>query len=117
MLVTNRGAYKRVDVPKMRAMTFQSLCMHLGISFNVYCQYRKRKEFAETCQAIDDIMYDQKFTGAAAGLLNPVIIARDLGLKDKSELTGKDGGPVETVSLNKEEYIEIRKAMMESDDC
>ena len=32
------------------------------------------------------IIYTQKFEGSAAGLLNPNIIARDLGLNDKQEL-------------------------------
>lgn len=34
------------------------------------------------------VIYEQKFTGAAADLLNPNIIARDLGLADKKELSG-----------------------------
>lgn len=34
---------------------------------------------------IEDIVYNQKFSGAASGFLNPNIIARDLGLADKTE--------------------------------
>jgi hypothetical protein len=34
------------------------------------------------------VILDQKFTGAAADLLNPNIIARDLGLTDKKEVSG-----------------------------
>lgn len=48
----------------------------------------------------EEIIRRQKFEGAAADLFNPNIIARDLGLADKSELTGKDGGPIETKSEN-----------------
>lgn len=44
---------------------------------------------------INDAIRHQKFTGAAADLLNPMIISRDLGLADKSELSGPDGGPME----------------------
>ncbi|MDC9826565.1 terminase small subunit, partial [Devosia sp. ZB163] len=43
---------------------------------------------------VDEIIRAQKFEGAAAGLLNPNIIARDLGLADKQELTGKGGSPL-----------------------
>ena len=44
----------------------------------------------------EEIIYNQKFTGAAADLLNPNIIARELGLADKqqNEHTGVDGKPI-----------------------
>ncbi len=38
----------------------------------------------------------QKFAGAAAELLNSALITRDLGLSDKKELSGIDGGAIET---------------------
>ena len=47
---------------------------------------------------MDEIIRTQKFEGASADLLNPNIIARDLGLADKSELTGAGGGAIETVT-------------------
>ena len=45
---------------------------------------------------MEEIIRQQKFEGAAANLLNANIIARDLGLADKAEITGRDGGPIET---------------------
>ena len=57
--------------------------------------HRAKQDFSEVTTRVDEIIRTQKFQGAAADLLNPNIIARDLGLADKSELTGKDGGPVE----------------------
>lgn len=117
VLVTHRGSYRRVKLNKMRAMTQRSLCLHLGITIQNYSQYRQRPEFDEVCGRIDAIMFDQKFTGAAAGLLNPVIIARDLGLKEQKEISGPDGGPIETAVLDKDDYAEIRKQVIEEDDC
>ncbi len=43
------------------------------------------KDFSKVITRIREIIYNQKFTGAAAGFLNPNIIARDLGLVDKAE--------------------------------
>jgi hypothetical protein len=43
---------------------------------------------------VDEIIRTQKFQGAAADLLNPNIIARDLGLSEKSEITGANGAPL-----------------------
>ena len=40
----------------------------------------------------------RSLSGAAADMLNANIIARDLGLSDKSELTGKGGGPIKIQS-------------------
>ena len=52
------------------------------------------KDFSSVITRIEQTIYAQKFEGAAVGSFNANIIARDLGLKDKSELTGKDGAPL-----------------------
>lgn len=44
-------------------------------------------EFVEIITRIRNIMFDQKFRGAAVGAFKENIIARDLGLTDKSEST------------------------------
>lgn len=70
-------------VAKMRAMTLDGLQLFLDISMSAWVRYKERPEYASTCETIDRVIRSQKFSGAAAGLLNPVIIARDLGLVDK----------------------------------
>ena len=82
---TKTGIIK-TNVSKTRAMTLAGLNIRLGISKDTFSNYRKRPEFKWVVEAVDDIMYSQKFEGAAAGMLNACIIARDLGLKDKSEV-------------------------------
>jgi len=85
----------RADIAKMRAMTISGLCIFLDIDRKTWDAYRERADFLHIVTRAEEIIRDQKFSGAAADLLNPNIIARDLGLADKSELTGKDGGPVQ----------------------
>lgn len=46
-------------------------------------------EYGGIIRAIDRIIFTQKFEGAAAGIFNANIIARDLGLVDKSEQKNK----------------------------
>lgn len=75
-----------LKVPKVRPMTIAGLCIHLGIHRRTWLMYREREAFADACAAIDEIIFQQKFEGAAAGLLNPAIIARDLGLADKKDV-------------------------------
>jgi len=81
----SQGIITKTELPKMRAMTITGLCLFLGISYETWQLYKERNDFIEITTRVEDIIYEQKFTGAAAELLNPNIIARDLGLKDKRE--------------------------------
>jgi hypothetical protein len=80
-----------IDLPKMRAMTITGLCIFLDIGRRTWDDYRAREDFVPVTTRVDEIIWTQKFQGAAADLLNANIIARDLGLPDRSEFTGKDG--------------------------
>ena len=95
---SNEGVPTTIHLRKMRAMTIGSLCAFIGIGRRTWHQWadgdRKREDLAEVIDRVDTIMKAQKFEGAAAGLLNPVIIARDLGLSDRQEVTGADGAPL-----------------------
>jgi hypothetical protein len=71
--------------PKMRAMTESALCLFLDISDVCWLKYKGRDDFVSVTKKICQIIYNQKFNGAAADMLNPNIIARDLGLQDKKE--------------------------------
>lgn len=102
-LVSFQGKSKHEAVAKMRAMTISGLCIFLDISQRSWSDYRAKNAFSPVVSAIEDVIKTQKFEGASAGFLNANIIARDLGLADKSELTGKDGGPVQFANLSDEE--------------
>lgn len=83
------------SIPKMRAMTELAFCLFAGIDRAMFTKYKQGiepyQDFSYIAGRISDIIYQQKFEGASADLLNSNIIARDLGLRDKTELTGKDG--------------------------
>lgn len=92
-----QGSVTVHELSKMRAMTVAGLCIFLDISQETWGDYREREGFSDVAMRADEIIRTQKFEGASAGLLNANIIARDLGLADKSELGGKDGGPVRVI--------------------
>jgi hypothetical protein len=77
-----------VELPKMRAMTKDSFALACGLSsWRVIDSWKERSEgFLLVITRIENIIYNQKFVGAAAGFLNANIIARDLGLADKKDL-------------------------------
>jgi hypothetical protein len=91
-LVTFQGSATHEPVAKMRAMTISGLCIFLDIGVQTWHDYRDKEDFSEVTKRVDEIIRTQKFQGAAADLLNPNIIARDLGLSDKQELSGPNGG-------------------------
>ena len=86
-------------IPTMRPFTMQGLCLFLDVNtvwFNHFENSLKDKEddlskdFSKITNRIREIIYDQKFSGAAAGFFNANLISRDLGLQDsvKNEVVG-----------------------------
>jgi hypothetical protein len=89
---------QQVEKPKMRAFTWSGLEIYLDIdSLKHYKSDPNYSDFFPVITRIEKIMYTQKFEGAAAGFLNPNIIARDLRLFDNdptpTNLTVTISGP------------------------
>lgn len=108
------GSHTIEELPKMRAPTLAGLCAHLGIHRDTWGAWRRGErcpEFATVVEWTEQIMYDEKFTGAAAGLLNPMIIVRDLGLSEKNELTGANGGAIQTEDVTKRDADEFTRSI------
>ena len=77
-----QGEIVNGSITKMRAMTITGLCRFLHITFPTWEEYKKLDDFSYITHEIEEVIRDQKFSGAAADLLNANIIARDLGLRD-----------------------------------
>jgi len=94
---------KVYSLPKMRPMTIHGLCNYIDMSVETFHQYEKLSDFSEVCTRVRQIIYNQKFEGAAAGFFNHAIIARDLGLVEKSEKTVIQEQPLFTDEPNGDE--------------
>lgn len=79
---------KVVEAPVSRPYTLTGLCLYLDVSSNYFRNFKGEasEEFMTVITRIEEIIYTQKFEGAAVGAFNANIIARDLGLADKKEL-------------------------------
>ena len=88
-LFAYQGEVTEGVMPKMRAMTIDGLCLFLDVDDSTWRAWRNDKDFSVVVTRADKIIRAQKFAGAAADLLNPNIIARDLGLADKQEVAHK----------------------------
>ena len=79
--------------------------------------YKTKQEFSAILTHVKHIIYNQKFTGAAAGLFNQAIIARDLGLTEKTDITsggdkiGPDYTDKQRARIEELEEMAIKKAI------
>jgi hypothetical protein len=94
----HKGEITRTHLHKVRAFSKSGLCRHMGVGQNKLDQLRERKEpeWQEVVDFVETVIWTQKFENAAAGLLHAGLIGRDLGLADRQEVTGRDGGPFRT---------------------
>ena len=81
----SQGIITKDTITKMRAMTIGGLRIFLGICEQTWVNYKNNPDFLGVVKEVEEIIYNQKFTGAAADLLNSNIIARELGLADKQQ--------------------------------
>jgi hypothetical protein len=95
-LFAYEGCVTRDHITKMRAMTERGMCVFMGIDNTTWTEYTKRDAFRSVCERIKSIIWEQKFTAAAADLMNANIIGKELGLVERKSVEGPDGGPVQT---------------------
>jgi hypothetical protein len=85
-----------------RPYSVASLLLFLGVDSGKWSQWMALPEFRGTIETINMIIRQQKFDGAAVGFYNANLISRDLGLADKSELSGVNGGPITVEQVDRE---------------
>lgn len=101
-----QGDISQAELPKMRAMTLSQLCFYLNCSESYFRVFKATlkdadKDFLTVINDIETIIYNQKFQGASADLLNPNIIARDLGLADKQVTENKTDITITDIDYSK----------------
>ena len=86
-------AGKTMDVPTPTPMSIESFCLFADIDRTTFLNYQSNEgnyiDFFTVATRIKDIIESQQFEGATVGVYNPNIIARKLGLIDKSEVSDK----------------------------
>jgi len=93
-----QGHITYADVEKMQAMTKGGLCIFLGIHHTTWMAWgAEGHKLRDVVLMVNEVILHQKITGAAADLLNPVIISREVGLADKQDHQSSDGSMTPTV--------------------
>lgn len=111
---------QKIEIPKIRAMSHSGLAFFLGVSTGYLPMMLERmskkddeesKEFVNILTRIEQTIFTQNYEGAAANLLNPMIVARYLGIKEKQEFE------IQTTAdehKNREEFLKkIERAKVE----
>jgi hypothetical protein len=87
--------------------TLRGMCIFLDVNSGYWSEFKqsdkaKAKDFSEIITRIEDVIYNQKFEGASVGAFNASIIARDLGLKEQTDITtqGDKVAPVISVMVD-----------------
>ncbi len=98
-MVVSNGAnagssIEMVEIPIKRPFTIQGLCRYLNCGTSYFREFKSNPpkdslDFLTIIAEIEEMIYEQKFSGAASGFFNANIIARDLGLRDQSEVNLK----------------------------
>lgn len=102
----------RVEIPKMRPFTLHGLCLYLDCGTSYFRNFTPPNEdFKAVITRIEETIYSQKFDGAAAGFLNPNIIARDLGLSEKIEQKTEFKKESDFDNLSTDELMQLASMM------
>lgn len=90
-----------IDMPTMRPYTWEGLtdyCFEKNViqdledyRFNTGGRY---SEFKGIIRAINTVIFDRNFSGAAMEMLNPNLIARQLGMAEKTHMTVAEEQPL-----------------------
>jgi hypothetical protein len=107
-------------IPTERPYTLSGLALYLNASSSYWREFRKNKnlskDFLSIITRIEEIIYTQKFEGAAVGAFNSNIIARDLGLKEKSEIEQTNPKEPDLSNLSYEELLKLKEQDNSSSD-
>lgn len=91
------GEQVDLKVDKMRPMSVKGMCQYIGMTVTSWQRYRKKEGYQDMAEAIEGVIYTQKFEGAAAGLFNAMIVARDLGLREHTDVTSDGAGVTQII--------------------
>jgi hypothetical protein len=94
------GAVSHEPVARARVATLGGLCLHLGTSPQIWGKWRReRDDLKPVIGLVEEAIRTQKFELAAANLANAGLIARDLGLAERQEVTSPDGSMTPSVTV------------------
>jgi len=99
-----------IEIPVKQPFTLHGLCIYLDCGTAYFRNFKNEdrkggEDFKSVIAQIEEVIYNQKFSGAASGFFNANIIARDLGLRDQQDVNVNDNRKnVEELFPDEEEF-------------
>jgi DNA-packaging protein gp3 len=86
-----------IDIPTQTPMSLEGFCLFADIDFKTFQNYERQEtsDYVQVTTRIRKIIESHQFEGATVGAFNPNIIARKLGLTDRTDITS-DGEKINT---------------------
>ena len=81
-----QGLITKDYVTKKRPLTLEGFCIYANIVKKTFWTYERTQDFIQVTSYIRETIENQQLELASTGFLNANIIARKLGLSDKSEV-------------------------------
>ena len=91
---TKSDKYNSTEIkPTQRPYSRAGWYHYIGCSKNWLSEFKKNcsSDFLEVIEQIENYIDNQQWEGATVGAFNANIIARTLGLKDRTDLSNEDG--------------------------
>jgi hypothetical protein len=100
---------RETDAP----FTLMGLCLYLGCNRGYFSDFKQTcsKDFSEVIARVEDIIYTQQYEGATVGAYNANIIARALGLTEKSEVKAEVKSDANFDNLSNEDLELLASAL------
>lgn len=95
----SNGVITKDNIEHPRPYTLAGLYVFSGFTDATWYKYCADPEYSSVCAFINKTMYDQKFSGASTGFFNANLIARDLGIREVSDVKQEVSGTT-TVNSN-----------------
>lgn len=121
---TDRGKLKMVSIPLTSVFTLHGLCNHLGVSVEFFRSFQNtipkddplRDDFLRVIAYVQQIIYENKFTGASDGTFNARLISYDLGIV-KNENNMAASGMIINVNTSKDSTLleDVKKKLDDID--
>ena len=96
-----------IQIPTQRPYTLQGLCLFLGVNVAYIHDLEKSlegkddemsKQYSQILTRIRETIYNQKFEGASVGAFNPMIMSRDLNLRENIDI--EHSGEQQTINIS-----------------
>lgn len=94
------GQISNAMIPKMRPMLIGECARFVGLTSETWGQYKNKEGFSEIISEAEEIIKNQKLSGAMSGFFKENIVARHLGIKVGTETEHKGDISITAIQRN-----------------